>query len=148
MEPWGDQGQDLYISCTMPSIEVGTIGGGTQLPSQAACLKMLGVDGPHLTQPGHNARTLASIVCGTVLAGELSLMAALAGGHLVTSHLRYNRSDSNIAASVVATQRSNNNLQNSLPNLTISTKVQHSKQQEEKQVTMNVIDLPMECKQS
>jgi len=28
----------LYISCTMPSLEVGTIGGGTQLVPQAACL--------------------------------------------------------------------------------------------------------------
>lgn len=28
MELWGDQGDDLYISCTMPSIEIGTVGGG------------------------------------------------------------------------------------------------------------------------
>ncbi len=40
MEPRGDHGQDLYISCTMPSIEVGTVGGGTVLPPQAACLKV------------------------------------------------------------------------------------------------------------
>ncbi|KNC74498.1 hypothetical protein SARC_12957, partial [Sphaeroforma arctica JP610] len=37
------------------------------------------------------------IVCGTVLAGELSLMAALAAGHLVTSHLVHNRSSLNLA---------------------------------------------------
>ena len=40
MEPSGDDGQDLYISCTMPSIEVGTVGGGTVLPPQAACLEV------------------------------------------------------------------------------------------------------------
>jgi hydroxymethylglutaryl-CoA reductase (NADPH) len=33
---------DLWISCTMPSIEVGTVGGGTSLESQAACLQALG----------------------------------------------------------------------------------------------------------
>merc|ERR1711862_396656 len=36
---------DLWISCTMPSIEVGTVGGGTSLPAQASCLKVVGVKG-------------------------------------------------------------------------------------------------------
>jgi hydroxymethylglutaryl-CoA reductase len=40
MEAAGDHGQDLYISCTMPSIELGTIGGGTVLPPQSACLQV------------------------------------------------------------------------------------------------------------
>lgn len=48
--------------------------------------------GPNECDPGANAKQLARIICGTVLAGELSLMAALASGHLVKSHLRYNRS--------------------------------------------------------
>ncbi|XP_050497378.1 3-hydroxy-3-methylglutaryl-coenzyme A reductase isoform X2 [Diabrotica virgifera virgifera] len=92
MEPWGSNGEDLYITCTMPSIEIGTIGGGTVLPAQAACLEMLGVKGANSESPGENANQLAKIVCGLVLAGELSLMAALAAGHLVRSHLRHNRS--------------------------------------------------------
>ncbi|EFA06636.1 3-hydroxy-3-methylglutaryl-coenzyme A reductase [Tribolium castaneum] len=92
MEPWGDNGQDLYVSCTMPSIEIGTIGGGTILPAQSACLDMLGVRGPNEESPGANSKQLARIVCATVLAGELSLMAALATGQLVKSHLKYNRS--------------------------------------------------------
>ncbi|KAJ8923802.1 hypothetical protein NQ315_010384 [Exocentrus adspersus] len=92
MEPWGEHGEDLYISCTMPSIEIGTIGGGTVLPAQSACLEMLGVKGSNSENPGENANQLARIVCGMVLAGELSLMAALAAGHLVKSHLRHNRS--------------------------------------------------------
>lgn len=45
MEKWGEDGQDLYISCTMPSLEIGTIGGGTGLPAQSACLDMLGLRG-------------------------------------------------------------------------------------------------------
>nr|CAD7394019.1 unnamed protein product [Timema cristinae] len=91
MEPWGEAGEDLYISVTMPSIEIGTIGGGTVLPPQGACLEMLGVKGPNIECPGENANTLARIVCATVLAGELSLMSALTAGHLVKSHLRHNR---------------------------------------------------------
>lgn len=52
---------------------------------------MLGVQGASLTGPGDNARQLASVVCATVLAGELSLMSALAAGHLVQSHMTHNR---------------------------------------------------------
>ena len=54
---------------------------------------MLGVDGSAEGCPGDNARRLARIVCATVLAGELSLMSALAAGHLVRSHLKHNRYD-------------------------------------------------------
>lgn len=31
---------DLYISCTMRCLEVGTVGGGTILPAQKACLQV------------------------------------------------------------------------------------------------------------
>lgn len=40
MEASGHTGEDLYISCTMPSIELGTVGGGTNLPPQQACLQV------------------------------------------------------------------------------------------------------------
>lgn len=53
--------------------------------------QMLGIQGPNPENPGHNAKQLARVVCATVLAGELSLMGALAAGHLVRSHLKYNR---------------------------------------------------------
>ncbi|WOK91958.1 3-hydroxy-3-methylglutaryl-coenzyme A reductase 3-like [Canna indica] len=87
-----NDGKDLHVSVTMPSIEVGTVGGGTQLASQAACLELLGVKGASFQSPGANARLLARIVAGAVLAGELSLMSALAAGQLVKSHMKYNRS--------------------------------------------------------
>uniref|UniRef100_A0A8C5E582 3-hydroxy-3-methylglutaryl coenzyme A reductase n=1 Tax=Gouania willdenowi TaxID=441366 RepID=A0A8C5E582_GOUWI len=90
MEPAGPAGEDLYISCSMPSIELGTVGGGTNLPPQQACLQMLGVQGASVDCPGENARQLARVVCATVLAGELSLMSALAAGHLVKSHMTHN----------------------------------------------------------
>ncbi|KAI6652870.1 3-hydroxy-3-methylglutaryl-Coenzyme A reductase [Oopsacas minuta] len=92
MESYGPTGDDLYISCTMPSLEVGTVGGGTILPAQSACLKMMGVEGPDFENSGGHASLFARLICSTVLAGELSLMSALAAGHLVKSHLRHNRS--------------------------------------------------------
>ncbi|KAK4052630.1 3-hydroxy-3-methylglutaryl-coenzyme A (HMG-CoA) reductase isozyme [Microbotryomycetes sp. JL221] len=87
-----NDGQDLLVSCTMPSIEVGTVGGGTILLPQGSMLDLLGVRGPHPTSPGENAQRLARVICAAVLAGELSLMAALAAGSLVKSHLALNRS--------------------------------------------------------
>ncbi|XP_009882558.1 PREDICTED: 3-hydroxy-3-methylglutaryl-Coenzyme A reductase isoform X2 [Charadrius vociferus] len=96
MERTGSTNEDLYISCTMPSIEIGTVGGGTNLLPQQACLQMLGVQGASQDNPGENARQLAKIVCATVMAGELSLMAALAAGHLVKSHMIHNRSKINL----------------------------------------------------
>ncbi|KAF2093630.1 3-hydroxy-3-methylglutaryl-coenzyme A reductase [Rhizodiscina lignyota] len=83
---------NLHISVSMPCIEVGTLGGGTILEPQAACLDLLGVKGSHPTNPGDNARQLARIIAAGVLAGELSLCSALAAGHLVKAHMSHNRS--------------------------------------------------------
>ncbi|KAJ4778872.1 3-hydroxy-3-methylglutaryl coenzyme A reductase [Rhynchospora pubera] len=90
-------GRILHVSVTMPCIEVGTVGGGTHLSAQAACLDLLGVKGASVDSPGANARRLATIVAGAVLAGELSLMSALAAGQLVKSHMKYNRSSKGIS---------------------------------------------------
>ncbi|KAG2323279.1 hypothetical protein Bca4012_058771 [Brassica carinata] len=94
------EGDDLHISVSMPCIEVGTVGGGTQLASQSACLNLLGVKGSSdKEKAGSNARQLARIVAGSVLAGELSLMSAIASGQLVKSHMKYNRSSRDIGPS-------------------------------------------------
>ncbi|KAI1331364.1 3-hydroxy-3-methylglutaryl-coenzyme A reductase [Xylariaceae sp. FL0255] len=82
----------LQIAVSMPSIEVGTLGGGTILDPQGSMLDMLGVRGSHPTNPGDNARRLARIIGAAVLAGELSLCSALAAGHLVRAHMTHNRS--------------------------------------------------------
>ncbi|WFD33128.1 hydroxymethylglutaryl-CoA reductase (NADPH) [Malassezia sp. CBS 17886] len=91
MEPYND-GRDLLVSVSMPSIEVGTVGGGTALAPQRAMLELLGVCGPHPVTPGANAQRLARIIAAAVMAGELSLMAALAAGHLIRAHMQHNRS--------------------------------------------------------
>ena len=90
----------------MPSIEVGTIGGGTILEAQSAMLDLLGVRGAHPTNPGENARRLARIVAASVMAGELSLCSALAAGHLVKAHMAHNRAAPAAPAEVAAPARS------------------------------------------
>lgn len=86
------------MTVSMPSIEVGTVGGGTVLAPQAAVLDLLGVRGAHPTTPGANAQQLARIIAAAVMAGELSLLSALAAGHLVRAHLVHNRSQTNTPA--------------------------------------------------
>jgi len=86
-----DGGESLHVTATMPCIEVGTLGGGTDLAAQNSCLGLLGVAGANRDAPGANARKLATIVCATVLAGELSLNAALATNHLISAHMKLNR---------------------------------------------------------
>jgi len=81
---------DLYITITLTSLEVGTVGGGTRLPTQREALQILGVYGPG-DPPGTNAKKFAEIVAGAVLAGELNLLAALAAGHLAQAHERLGR---------------------------------------------------------
>ena len=87
-----NDGQDLLITCSMPCIEVGTVGGGTTLLPQSSMLDLLDCRGPHPTHPGQNAQQLARVICAAVVAGELSLMASLSVGTLVKSHLALNRS--------------------------------------------------------
>jgi hydroxymethylglutaryl-CoA reductase (NADPH) len=88
---FADNQKDLYISVTMPCIEVGTIGGGTHLLAQSANLDLLGIKGAHQTNPGENACQLAKIISSGVLAGELSLMAALSNNTLISAHMKLNR---------------------------------------------------------
>ncbi|KAJ2924310.1 hypothetical protein H1R20_g12784, partial [Candolleomyces eurysporus] len=100
MEPIND-GEDLLMTVTMPCIEVGTVGGGTVLGPQQGVLEMLGIKGAHAKQPGQNAQTLARIIASAVMAGELSLLSALAAGHLIRAHMAHNRSQVNTPAASV-----------------------------------------------
>ena len=71
---------DYYWSITLPSLIVGTYGGGTGLATQRECLEMLGCYGS-----GH-ADKFAEICAGVVLAGEISLASAVIHGDWVSSH--------------------------------------------------------------
>jgi hydroxymethylglutaryl-CoA reductase (NADPH) len=76
---------ELYASASIASLPVGTVGGGTKLPTQAECLDVVGVRGGG-DPPGTNADALAEVVATGVLAGELSLLSALASRHLSGAH--------------------------------------------------------------
>ena len=79
-------GGGVHVSCTMPSIEVGTVGGGTHLAAQRSCIDAVGA---HVH--GFAGKDLAQVVAGAVLAAEVSLIAALSSGQLVGAHMRLNR---------------------------------------------------------
>jgi hydroxymethylglutaryl-CoA reductase (NADPH) len=75
----------LYASVTLASLEIGTVGGGTGLPTQSEALEILGLAGGG-DPPGTNADALAEVLATATLAGELSLLGALAGRHLSSAH--------------------------------------------------------------
>ena len=75
----------LYVGVSLASLEVGTVGGGTKLPTQSEALELLGVAGGG-DPPGSNADALAECVATGALAGELSLLAALGSRHLSSAH--------------------------------------------------------------
>jgi hydroxymethylglutaryl-CoA reductase (NADPH) len=76
---------DLYATATLPSLTVATVGGGTGLPTARECLEMLGCAGTG------GAPRLAEIAAALVLAGDLSMGAAIASGEFVQAHEEYGR---------------------------------------------------------
>ena len=74
---------NLILGITMPSIEIGTIGGGTGLYDQKSCLNMM--------DENITSIELGKIIAGTVMAGEISLMSSLCNNTLVKAHLNLNR---------------------------------------------------------
>jgi NADP-dependent 3-hydroxy-3-methylglutaryl-CoA reductase len=77
--------EGLYASIVLPSLVIGTVGGGTHLPHQRALLEMMGC-----AQEGGSAR-LAEIIAGFALALDLSTASALASGQFVAAHERLGR---------------------------------------------------------
>lgn len=75
-----DRDGGLFMSVTLPNILVGSVGGGTALPSQAAALDLLGLRG------GGNAGALAEVTAAVCLCGEISIMAAIASGQFTHAH--------------------------------------------------------------
>ncbi|GAB6056461.1 hydroxymethylglutaryl-CoA reductase (NADPH) [Methanobacterium movens] len=75
-----EQNGDLYFAVTLPDVPLATFGGGTRLETARECLEIMDVYGAGKVQK------FAEIVAATVLAGELSLLGALASGHLARAH--------------------------------------------------------------
>ena len=76
----------LYAAVTLPSLAVGTIGGGTSLPTQNECLGLLDCVGVN------KAKKFAEICGAVALAGELSIAAAMSVDHFTTAHQKLGRS--------------------------------------------------------
>ncbi len=83
------KGENLYVSVTIPAIQVGTVGGGTKLPCQRECIKLTGIKESDV--PGANASQLAEIIATAVLAGEISGLAAYETHQMVNAHKKLNR---------------------------------------------------------
>ena len=78
-------GEDLYASLTMPSLTVGTVGGGTRLKQQRKNLELLGCTGED------SSKKLAEIICGAALGLELSLGASILMNEFAQAHDRYRK---------------------------------------------------------
>ena len=72
---------DLYTSLKIPCLPIGTVGGATSLPWQSECLKIIGCFG------AGKANKFAEIIGATLLAGEISIIAALAGRYFAKAHI-------------------------------------------------------------
>ncbi|MEX2261877.1 MAG: hydroxymethylglutaryl-CoA reductase [Bryobacteraceae bacterium] len=79
------QQEGLFVSTTLPALEVATVGGGTGLPTQREALSVMDCHGTG------KARKFAEIVAATVLGGEISMGAAITTGEFVAAHERYGR---------------------------------------------------------
>jgi hydroxymethylglutaryl-CoA reductase (NADPH) len=70
----------IFLSVSLPNILVGSVGGGTSLPSQSAALNILGLRGPG------KAAALAEVAAVLCLCGEISIIGAMAAGHFARAH--------------------------------------------------------------
>lgn len=75
----------LYVSVSLPNLIVGTVGGGTSLPTSRECLEMIGCFGE-----GH-ARKFAEICAAAVLAGEISIIGSFSAGDFAKAHAIFGR---------------------------------------------------------
>ena len=85
-----EENDDLLVTITMPSLEIGTIGGGTNLDDQYNNLNIMGINNE--LPIGENVKLLAKNIIYCVLSCELSLMSALCNNDLLKAHMELNRS--------------------------------------------------------
>ena len=71
---------DLYVCVTLPNLILGTVGGGTRLPTATESLRILGCLGDG------RAAKFAEIAAGLALAGEISIIAAMCTGEFAQAH--------------------------------------------------------------
>ena len=75
----------VYVSILLPSLIIGTVGGGTGLPSQIDCLKIMDCHG------AGKVNRLAEIIAGYCLALDISTLSAIANGQFAAAHEKLGR---------------------------------------------------------
>ena len=76
---------DVYTTMTLPSLVIGTVGGGTNLPQQKECLTLLDCAGPG------KAHKLAEIIASYCLALDISTLSAIASDQFARAHEKLGR---------------------------------------------------------
>ncbi len=75
----------LYASLSLPSLVIGTVGGGTHLPVASKILQLMGCKG------NGKAERFAKLIAGFALSLELSTHAAIASGQFARAHQKLGR---------------------------------------------------------
>jgi hydroxymethylglutaryl-CoA reductase (NADPH) len=76
---------DLYAAVNLPNLIVGTVGGGTRLPTAQEGLRIMQCEGTD------SAAKFAEICAAVVLGGELSIVGALCSGDFARAHAQLGR---------------------------------------------------------
>jgi hydroxymethylglutaryl-CoA reductase (NADPH) len=79
------RGQELYCALTLPNLIVGTVGGGTRLPTAQECLAILDCVGTG------KAGRFAEICAAVALAGEISIVGAICANEFDRAHKHLGR---------------------------------------------------------
>ncbi len=80
-----EEGDGILFTAYLPALVIGTIGGGTKLPTQRECLELMGCYGQ-----GKLFR-FAEIIAATCLALDISTGAAIGANEFVSAHERLGR---------------------------------------------------------
>ena len=78
--------KSLKFKLTLPSLTVGTVGGGTRLKMQNQNLALLGCD-----KGENSSKKLAEIIAGATLGLEISLFCAIGSHTWTVAHMKYGR---------------------------------------------------------
>ena len=78
--------KSLKFKLTLPSLTVGTVGGGTRLKMQNQNLALLGCD-----KGENSSKKLAEIIAGATLGLEISLFCAIGSHTWTDAHMKYGR---------------------------------------------------------
>mgnify|MGYP000013392050 CR=1 FL=1 len=75
-----DEGDFVRVTSILPSLIVGTVGGGTHLPWQQECMNIMFPDSPP------SAHDVGKVIAAACVALDLSTLAAICAGHFTKAH--------------------------------------------------------------